>query len=189
MTSDPGEWIPFFLVRHRDRFAPHDWPADSTDEYIDMLTDWLDAFRAGGVSEDEANRASRRLSLSPPRWKREHLPAVVETIKTMRIERAPAGEFVTTRDGAAALSKNCPRCDGQGLATIVGKIEIRGEILDYNASAHCVCPLGRFMRAKLAQQDEHTFRRIPDLERLPWGWRELHEPEVVGATDHVETSR
>lgn len=177
--NDPGEWVPFFLIRHRERFAPHDWPADDSEEYVDMLEDWLAAFRGGSVSEDEATRASRRLTLNPPRWKREHLPAVIETVKTMRAERAPA-DSATTREGAASLSRNCPRCDGQGLATVVGRTEVRGEIVDYTASAHCVCHLGRFMRSRIAQQDEHLLRRVPDLANLPWGWRESYEPEPAG---------
>lgn len=174
-------WVDGFLESHRGRFVPHDWPAADSDEYLDLLGDWIEAFRAAGVTEGEAVRASRRLTLAPPRWRRDHLPAVMETIRAMRAERAPA-EAPETRDAAAAQSRDCARCGGQGLAPVTGTAERHGAFVEYSCAAHCVCPLGRWMRKTIAaaRGGEVLVRRIPDLDRLPYGFRETHPPEVAG---------
>jgi hypothetical protein len=84
------DWLDPFLAAHRARFNPRDWPDADTADYRDFATDWLEAFADLQVSQDEADRASRRLTSKPPEWGRNHLPAVLMTVRTMRLERNAA---------------------------------------------------------------------------------------------------
>lgn len=84
------DWLTGFLDRHRMRFAPHDWPQPETEEDDAFMGLWLRAFTAHATVEDEADEASADLGPTPPRFRNDHLPAVLEGIKALRIRRAEA---------------------------------------------------------------------------------------------------
>lgn len=81
------------------------------------------------------------------------------------------------RDAAKRQSWGCVHCGGEGMAMVfhpryAGSRTIledrengRGEVLPMPAAAvvaaHCVCPMGQFMRARV---DEESLRRIPRLQ-------------------------
>jgi hypothetical protein len=155
-------WLESFLAAHRERFNPHDWPDVSSDDFHDFMIDWLEAFADLQVSEEEANRASKRLTLDPPSWKRNHLPAVLKTVRAMRMERNTPSEAAQNIETAKAASVNCPHCDGGGLAYCFHALPVP-ERTPKQIAAHCICPMGRFMRGRIAVQDPVFFKRIPDF--------------------------
>jgi hypothetical protein len=94
------DWLPGFLERHRARFDPFDWPTPDSGDYVDCLLDWQAAFAAKGVTEDEATRASRRLTFNPPKYRREHIPAMLATVASLRAERPPSVHKFVSPDAA-----------------------------------------------------------------------------------------
>jgi hypothetical protein len=81
-----------------------------------------------------------------------------------------------SRDEARERSRGCPHCGGAGLATVFhprydGFTSTEVELVDHGGevvrrdvparvSAHCICPMGEWMRGKT---DLETIRRIPNL--------------------------
>jgi hypothetical protein len=87
-----------------------------------------------------------------------------------------------TRDNARTLSRDCEYCGGHGMARVYYP-EYRGDPTEEVACwgrggevvrkaipvavmAHCVCPLGRWMRGRL---DGDTLAGIPDLMEILTG--------------------
>lgn len=81
-----------------------------------------------------------------------------------------------TRDEAQSQSRHCPRCQGGGLAHVylrqyrghrTAELDVldRGEIvrrvIPAIVAAHCLCPLGRWMRSRI--DDRELLSRWPDL--------------------------
>ena len=179
MSERIRDWIEPFLVAHGERFKVHDWPFPGCDEYIDFVGDWIEAFAGLGVSQDESNRASRRLALNPPNWRRDHLPAVMATVKAMRADRGQDTSALT-RESALSASRNCPHCGGGGLAPVVNRDPANKPP---HCGSHCVCPMGRWMRTQLAQKYPEDIRRIPDFQEClsgqsMWVDRELFYGET-----------
>jgi hypothetical protein len=159
------DWLDKFLTDHRARFAVHDWPDADSDDYRDFMIDWLEAFADLQVSEEEANRASKHLTLDPPSWKRNHLPAVLKTVRAMRLERSAPSEAARDIAEAKAASVNCPHCDGGGLAYGFHPLPVP-ERTPKQVAAHCVCPMGRFMRNRVTIQDAPSLKHIPDFAEI-----------------------
>ena len=80
-----------------------------------------------------------------------------------------------SKDEAWAQSRNCPHCSGEGLAevfdpsfdgrrSVVRECIVRGEVkrvlYPQVIAAHCLCPMGRWIRVKAEPQ---ILDRIPDL--------------------------
>lgn len=84
----PAMWITEFLAAHRLRFNPGDWPARGTLENKEFVRLWIEAFKDEDVSEQEANTASIRLGTAPPRFRLDHLPAVIAVIRQSRAQVA-----------------------------------------------------------------------------------------------------
>ncbi len=82
------DWITGFLNSHRSRFHPGDWPRDeSSDDALEFIRGWVTAFNLKGVTEAEADAASRTLVLDPPNFRREHIPRVIAAVEAARRER------------------------------------------------------------------------------------------------------
>lgn len=185
-------WISGFIDRHRARFDPHDWPADGSDEWREYLTGWVTAFATAQVSETEADSASIALVETPPNFRREHLPAVMKAVRERRPEAvAPA----STREAASDASKSCPHCSGSGITQVTGTFERSGELVERTVAAHCACPHGRWIRNRIAQQEEHLLKRIPDLAEVFAGrsaWRyddPSAEPDLAPAIRMIDDYR
>lgn len=82
-TIDPADWIDRYLGRYRKRFDPFDWPTDP-DGWFEFVAGWVDRLRTYRVTEGEANAAALQLAGCPPRYRNDHLPAVLEVVKSMR---------------------------------------------------------------------------------------------------------
>lgn len=79
------DWVGAFLIRHMDRFDPHDWPDPENETKWDLYERlWVVAFEHHKIMEHEAERASERLAETPPRYRKDHIPAVVKSILATR---------------------------------------------------------------------------------------------------------
>lgn len=156
------EWLSDFLVRHRARFGPHDWPTQGSEEYDEFSRLWLTAFATGQVSESEADAASFRLGSDPPRFRNEHVVKVIEQVKAIRAERgAPSASRLDARE----RSLSCPHCSGNGICPVYHPDPDPTDRRPESVGAHCVCEHGRWIRRWFGSSDEHRglLRRIPDF--------------------------
>jgi hypothetical protein len=80
-------WVGDFLGRHRARFNPADWPEAGCDEWYEYVKGWIKAFALKAITEAEADEASQHLTLVPPKWRLDHIPAVVRQVEALRAER------------------------------------------------------------------------------------------------------
>lgn len=168
------DWIDDFLDRHRARFDPHDWPDPSSDDYVEFVKGWVTVFALNRVTEEEADNASCRLTAEPPRFRKNHLPAVLRCALDSRGNDAP-----TDREAAEAASRGCGLCFGSGLVTVWHPQPDPANFVPAAVSAHCTCAMGRWMRQHFAR-DKELLRRIPDLADVQVGrsaWLE-ERPEV-----------
>lgn len=78
------DWIMDFLHRHRARFGPHDWPAPGSEEFAEFLHGWLNAFSRHSITREEADAASLKLVECPPRYRNDHLPALITSVEITR---------------------------------------------------------------------------------------------------------
>ena len=181
------EWIQDFLTAHGARFQPYGWPRPGSEEYLAFAKGWMTEFALKAVTQDEAEVASTKLMGCPPRHMAEHLPAVMQLVLLARAEAAPAAE---TREAAREQSRGCRYCGGEGLATVYNVDPCHAAGRPESVAAHCTCPHGRFIRAKVAEGKETKaiLRRIPDLAEVLSGrardWR-ANPPEYPD----VETRR
>lgn len=159
------EWLPDFLDRHRARHKPHDWPPEDSDAYAVFMKGWISHLSLKEATEAEADAASERLMLSPPRWQQEHLPAVIRVIEEFRTQ-ATAG---TDRDSAALASRGCCQCHGVGLTVVWDRQPRPGS--PETVSAHCTCPLGRWMRQNTAAAEVQRIPDAADAGRAGSRWR------------------
>lgn len=108
------------------------------------------------------------------------------------------------RDAAASASRNCRLCGGNG-TTIAFHRQWSGSRIGrrdgYNelgepcripfaaeVAAHCVCPLGRWMRSKTS---DYINRRIPDGAEIVNGrsWYSFDPPSIEAETHPIPTRR
>lgn len=163
------DWIGGFLQRHKARFAPHDWPADdATEEGREFLLGWLTGFATRVVTEDEANAASIALAATPPRFRNEHLPAVLGAIDATR--KARGCEPGTTREAVRYASLDCPHCGGDGLAMAWTVVPDELRKIPETIAAYCVCRHGRWIRQAHAEKHPEHIRRIPDFAAVLAGY-------------------
>lgn len=163
-----ASWIRGFLRRHRARFDPHDWPTrDDVEESRVFLETWVDTFEDAGVTEGEADMASRLLASNPPRWRREHIERVMAKVREQRslqaAEAKPAPEPAST----------CCYCSGIGLTIAWAANPSYEDRRPETAPAHCICKHGREQRASYLAKNPGS-REILDYRevldgRLP-GW-------------------
>jgi hypothetical protein len=157
-----SEWIETFLTSHAAAFGVHDWPKAGSEEYIDFVNMFIDAFLDNGVGRDEALRASRKLGQNPPKWGRDHLPAILAAVKGMRELTARADGAELTKESAVAASRNCGHCCGMGMTVVYLKASAPAPS-PRTCAAHCVCAHGRWMRNQCRKQNADDLAKIPDL--------------------------
>ncbi len=156
------DWIDDYIARHKALTGPHDWPLAGSDDWAEYIRGWALAFIRRGVTEAEADAASARLAETPPKFQKDHLPAVLAVVEAARAAagNAPAQD----RESALHASKGCDRCGGSGLVSLFHPDPAN---VPPSVGAHCTCPYGRWVRAHTEAPD---LRRIPDLAD-PGEWR------------------
>ena len=152
-------WIVDFFEKHRARFGITDWDAPGTEAYRDQVRMMLIAFKTHDVNEKEANDASLALGMVPPRFRNDHIPALIGMITDRRKPKATPDVQEEFHD--------CGYCEGAGFVTVYHRlyngsrtIELRNKLLAGVVTAHCNCTLGRQLRART---DPETVLRMPDL--------------------------
>lgn len=166
-------WLKAFLEDHQAAFPGARWPMDRSDSARQLWSAWLHAFIAARVTEAEARAASATLD-QPDLWCYEHPQIIVAIVEAARSQ----AEALAARPKAATPTtpQGCGRCGGSGVVTVfhpryTGSVviavdvagpggEVRKAQQPGRVAAHCVCPMGRWVRSKL---DVETSRRMPDL--------------------------
>lgn len=168
-------WVARFLKAHGARYQPSGWPPLGSDDYLEMLEDWTEAFQAVKVTEDEATRASRRMAVNPPQYnqRRDHLPAIMATIATMRAERSPASGEIMDRAQAEYASRDCEHCGGSGFAPVWHpNIREASPGKPHRFNCECVCPYGRLIRrGQMKANERYKGVDFADVLRGSTGWR------------------
>ncbi len=77
-----------FLDRHRIRYAPHDWPDPESEDYGLFIEVWIHAFLKADVNYEDAEQASVELGAKPPRFRSDHLPAILEGVREIEHQRS-----------------------------------------------------------------------------------------------------
>jgi hypothetical protein len=158
------DWIVGFLLRHRARLAPPDWPAASAaEEWLEFIKGWVTALALKEVTEAEADLASQRLAANPPNWRREHIPAVLAGVEAIRKEQGSPAAVATNREGAEAASRACERCGGGGLATVWHPLPDDTTQSPRTTAAYCVCQAGRWVENVHRTAYPEVRKRFVDL--------------------------
>lgn len=141
--SEVSKWIGGFLRRHRARFDPHDWPDPAADveESRVFLQTWVDTFVDSGVTEAEADLASRLLAPTPPSWRRQHIAMVMDKVREQRTIQAAEAK------PAPVPASTCCYCAGVGLTIAWHAHPSYEDRVPETTSAHCICRHGREQRA------------------------------------------
>ena len=182
------DWITEFMLAHKERFRPFDWPEPDTEGWDDYERDWVVAFLKKDVREEEATEASRRLVTAPPQFKPEHIPLVLGAVETMRREKAGDGAG-DDREIAKTQSRECAHCSGNGIAVVWNPYPGQNPKVPDHASALCVCPYGRWLKRYYANHDGGAMlRRFVDLadvhnRRSGWCATPPGDEAFAGVTD------
>ena len=171
------DWIYGFLKRHLLRYPSADWPDPHTEDGQEFVKLWFQAFKLAGVTEVEADTASVRLASNPPRFRTDHIPAIIREVEAIRRANAAAAT-PHSRDEAERLARDCPRCEGLGLVLVFHpghdgsprawyrKPNGENVLGPSRVAGHCTCALGRWMRSRTEPEMK---RRIPDLADIEAG--------------------
>ncbi len=118
-------WVQKFLRKHIDWHQPPEgtWPEPGSVELAEFEKIWCDAFASQNVTDDQAYTASKRLlqSVDRPRFRNDHLPAVLKAVEDLRSEnfaQGPGGTVASTREQAQAKSADCRHCHGSGITVV-----------------------------------------------------------------------
>lgn len=162
-----ADWVGGFAKKHCLRFG---WDRD---EDLARVLDWRPEFERRHVTAEEADAASRRLLLDPPRQRADHLSQLLKVISDLRVEARPAGYEV--REGP------CPLCDGSGFVNVPHTKDFDKEgtwRMRYTMVVACNCaegmkvrerevlpPEGHGKRGRHLTLETYEARHVPD-------WRE-----------------
>ncbi len=170
------EWLDGFLIRHMARHPRTDWPDPDTQAWTRFHRTWLDTMLAlqPRPNEAEADRASLAVHGDAIAWVQDHASVVSDAIRKARTSNLPSKPDDASKATPEALSRDCEFCSGSGHATIY-----QGDLI---RSAHCVCPMGRWMRGRTSLDLQ---RRIYDLHAIlsgeTIGWS-TDDPGLVGVS-------
>ena len=189
------DWLKDFMRRYRLLHNPNDWPEPGTMEDKDFAISWLEAFEDAGATQAQAETAMRRLLRNPPQWRRDHLPALLREIHAVRVASiaVPIGD---DRETAAndPKTRSCDLCGGSGLAVVFHPQydgAPKAEYVDHfgesklgpsTAPAHCICPLGRWIRGKLEEKLRSRFVDLKEVMdgRSTWQVRDKAAEKFMG---------
>lgn len=163
------KWIVIFLRTHFARYPRYDWPVEGSEAWDEQVRMWTTAFATRRISQYDADLASLSLAANPPRFADGHIPAIVHAVAALQ-----GGNSASTDDRteAARQSRNCEYCGGNGMTTayhprydgsrtVEATNRETGEVCRARSTvaAHCVCPMGRWMRS---QSEDDDRKRIAD---------------------------
>jgi hypothetical protein len=176
------EWFKSWRSRHVTVVIRRDWPSPGS-EYWDQ---WFRAFCKANASQESCNLASDRVALDPHPWVDGQLKHFLAVLATIRTDTTHATAL--SREEVIVASRDCPWCDGQGLATVH---RLDGQPFEWRTAGGvdvetaervmaCVCAHGRWLQGK------HTKAPWPDLQQ----WREhvayREEQEIPPWPNHTD---
>ncbi len=110
-----------------------------------MVGDWESVFETCGFTAEELSEATRSVALRPPKWRSDHLAAVQDAVRNIRLRRWKAQQEQSTSDtercrfclGTSWVIVPHPKCyvDGRWSPSETGAY--------YTAAVACRCFLGR----------------------------------------------
>lgn len=146
-----AEWDGW-AARHGQLFAL------TTDADARMLAEWAGLFARAGYAPAELTEATEWLATNaPPRFRTEHLPALLERLRDQRQRRPPPAE---DRWGT------CADCHGSGLVSVPNPKAVALGRWGTLAVA-CGCPAGRRFR-----EGRRAFLTLADYQAARPGWRD-----------------
>ncbi len=189
-------WLDGFIARHFVRHPRPDWPAQGSPAYHDLKKRWMDAFMSldPRPRDSEAEAASLKVHGDAVAFVEDHPSVVADAITIARQAIVASSQADASKSTPEALSRDCEFCSGSGHATIY-RIDYTGEPVEKRPdrtgelrptpmvlAAHCVCPMGRWMRGKTPLDLQ---RRILDLEAVlsgnATGWT-TDDPTLAGVS-------
>ncbi len=187
-------WLDGFIARHFVRHPRPDWPVEGSPAYHDLKKRWMDAFMAldPRPRDSEAEAASLKVHGNAIAFVEDHPSVVADAITASRQAIVASSQADASKATPEALSRDCEFCSGSGHATIYS-VDYTGEPVEQRAdrtgqlkptpmvlAAHCVCPMGRWMRGKTSADLQ---RRILDLQDVlsgkATGWT-TDDPTLAG---------
>jgi hypothetical protein len=170
------DWIFGFLKRYKALIGPGDWPTgEDPDEMELFVLAWITQLgkMSPKATEPEADAALERLTLAPPEWRRQCIPAVVKVIQDMRLGRVSGGDDTKLRSPAELTamerSTGCPECDGGGWAR--RHAYWHSIARPFRLDLFCRCSMGRFRKENdIELQINDRMRKHDDLQANPDLW-------------------
>lgn len=185
-------WILDFMLAHIRRHFVEDFPMLGSDESKQFVRMWHYQFTEHQVTEREADAASNALGGNPPRFRPDHLPALMAMIHELRAKAAfKAGTATIEQANAAAVG--CKYCSEVGSKSPdplpTGRVTIyhprynNSRVLGPHdhpsitrptaaiTTVYCVCALGQMLANKAGPPPDK--RQVPTLQdvldgRLNW---------------------
>ena len=152
-----AEWVVDFAQDLPSLMPRTDWPLPG-DIYWEP---WRAQFVKHGVTSRVAAEAAMELAATPPEYLTQMLPTMMVHVRAIWRSAAVAPE--STLNSAAHASRDCQLCSGNGLA-----VRWRHRPLAAGQAAseafHCVCPLGRAIKANHRETAKDVAARILDLD-------------------------
>ncbi len=148
-------WLDDFLTANWPTFAGHAWPDPGDPERRHAWSEWLNGLKENKAFRVEVEEAVERITSrddtaiveNPSAW----LANIIAEIKSIRSQATSNPAALNERAAAQDASRDCRHCGGEGLVIVDGARS--------TVAAHCVCPMGRWMRGRTPQD---LIRRIPD---------------------------
>ena len=134
-----------------------------------------------------ATVASERLVFEPAKSRALHWQTLLDYARDAVRSRAGSEQSrdLSTREGAEAASRNCERCDGNGLAVVWASWPDPSGKTPERTTAYCVCALGRLVEQRHRKHSPDLRRRMPDLTDVLAG-RSFWRAEPMDATSFEE---
>lgn len=161
-----AEWFPEWVIRHQSVVRRGDWPAPE-DRFWDAARKGL---IQAGVTQDEADAASNRLALAPPRYLGDQIEALLTAVATARGEAARAER---------PTASSCPECAGGGLTSRNFRFMHRDREVVASLACYCPCRAGRWLKGQ-HDGNKDLAGRILDLATLPRTVNLCNPPEDWG---------
>lgn len=168
-----AEWFDAWAIDHARRMKGGIYPRNpDTEDWIVFWDGWRALFATLAIERIEAEAASIRLQIEPPRFPGEHLREFrrhVEAIRAEAVASRVAAPSADTLDGARKLSWGCPECGGPGLT---GRYVWEPTRRDwYSVGFACRCPAGQWFAKHYDHATDATVRgRLPNLQAHPELW-------------------
>lgn len=172
------DWFFDWALEHRARHPHALLPTLESPEGEPFYEGWRSDFVHKGIHDQAvATEASKLLMAEPLKYPRDHFPRLCEIAvgiyKARNASASPSGSDTNGREAAAAASKDCPHCGGQGWAWVSRILTSYHESIPVHAATHCICRHGQWLHEQHSRKNPEVLRgmiRFADVleGRSPW---------------------